>query len=274
MLLIKKIIIKDFFAFKDKTTIELNSGINILLGVNGSGKTSFINAIRLLAEGVSGEGLMKLIQEQWGGFDEVVNCNGESSSSCAQITYVFSPEELNRIHPAIEFRNEVFYRIRINRSGNDYMLGEKMWTKNESGTFIYLDFLNGSGRVSTRNEDNGSISLKEISGFGMSGRELALRQINDPVHYLPLYVVRKAIESVAVYSGFNVAEGSVLRRPTDYTAETRLSRSGSNLSLMLNELKLRSSFEFAKLERDFKDVNTNFIWIEIDTRLTVSRILL
>ncbi|MEE1021755.1 MAG: hypothetical protein U0L83_01250 [Muribaculaceae bacterium] len=116
--------------------------------------------------------------------------------------------------------------------------------------------------------------MKEISGFGMSGRELALRQINDPVHYLPLYVVRKAIESVAVYSGFNVAEGSVLRRPTDYTAETRLSRSGSNLSLMLNELKLRSSFEFAKLERDFKDVNTNFIWIEIDTRLTVSRILL
>ena len=45
--MIKELIIRDFFSFKGEHTIELNTGINILVGVNGSGKTSFLNAITM-----------------------------------------------------------------------------------------------------------------------------------------------------------------------------------------------------------------------------------
>ena len=61
--MLKSIIIQDFFSFRGKKKITLNKGVNILLGINGSGKTSFINALRLLSEGIAGDGLIKLIQE-------------------------------------------------------------------------------------------------------------------------------------------------------------------------------------------------------------------
>ena len=95
--MLKSIIIQDFFSFRGKKKIKLNNGVNILLGINGSGKTSFINAVRLLSEGIAGDGLVKLIQEQWGGYDQVVNFNGERTAPCAQITYVFNYNELNEL---------------------------------------------------------------------------------------------------------------------------------------------------------------------------------
>lgn len=39
--MIKELIIRDFFSFKGEHTIDLNAGVNILVGVHGSGKTSF-----------------------------------------------------------------------------------------------------------------------------------------------------------------------------------------------------------------------------------------
>lgn len=65
--MLKSVIIQDFFSFKGRKEITLNKGVNILLGINGTGKTSFLNALRLLYEGIAGDGLVKLIQEQWGG---------------------------------------------------------------------------------------------------------------------------------------------------------------------------------------------------------------
>jgi len=43
--MIKKITLENFFSFSEKTEIELNSGVNILVGINGSGKSNFIKAI-------------------------------------------------------------------------------------------------------------------------------------------------------------------------------------------------------------------------------------
>ena len=60
--MIKAIITQDFFSFKGENRIELNDGINILLGINGSGKTTFLNAFRLLYEGVAGIGFEKVAE--------------------------------------------------------------------------------------------------------------------------------------------------------------------------------------------------------------------
>ena len=61
--MIKELIIRDFFSFKGEHKIELNPGVNILVGVNGSGKTSFLNAITLLYEGIAGGGLSNLFRQ-------------------------------------------------------------------------------------------------------------------------------------------------------------------------------------------------------------------
>ncbi len=103
--MLKKIILRDFFSFKGETAITLNEGVNLLLGINGSGKSSFINSLRLLSEGIAGEGLVKLIQEQWGGYDQIINFNGDRKAPFSQITYVFDYNKLNVINAAANFRS-------------------------------------------------------------------------------------------------------------------------------------------------------------------------
>ena len=71
--MLKSVIIKDFFSFRGNTKISLSHGQNLLLGINGSGKTSFINALRLLTEGICGSGVENLIQTQWGGYSQILD---------------------------------------------------------------------------------------------------------------------------------------------------------------------------------------------------------
>ena len=146
--MIKRITIRDFSLFSGITTIEFNSGVNLLLGINGSGKTSLINALRLLYEGVCGDGVEKLVQEQWGGFDQIVNVNGDRTAPYCQITYEFDPTMVNRINTAAGFKSTIMYSITIRPSGTNYTLSEKIWTehqKKKNSKFIYLDFSNGRG---------------------------------------------------------------------------------------------------------------------------------
>lgn len=262
--MLKSIIIQDFFSFRGKKEIKLKKGVNIILGINGSGKTSFINALRLLSEGIAGDGLVKLIQEQWGGYNQVVNFNGERTAPYAQITYIFSYCELNELNPAAGFKADVHYRITIKRSGTSYVLNEQVYTQHKTKndtSFTYLDFVNGNGKISTRTQDG--IILQDYTNADVSGQELVLRQINDPIHYLPTHTLRKAIESIAVYNSFDVGEGSKLRVPTEFSTDIRLRKTGANLTQILNELKLNHTFDFERLENTFRNVNPYFRSIEI-----------
>jgi AAA15 family ATPase/GTPase len=55
--MISNITLENFFSFKHPTLIELNPDINILVGINGSGKSNFLKAIHLLYESIVGNGL-------------------------------------------------------------------------------------------------------------------------------------------------------------------------------------------------------------------------
>ena len=263
--MLKAIILRDFFSFKGENDIRLKDGVNLLLGINGSGKSSFINSLRLLSEGVIGEGLVKLIQEQWGGFDQIINFNGERKAPYAQVTYVFDGEKLNAINKIAKFKSDIHYRITICPSGTSYTLSEKIYAedrKKSDSKFIYLDFSNGNGKISTRVEGS-KIIFQDYSESEVSGQELILRQINDPKHYLPIHTLRKAIEQMSVYSNFNVEEGSRVRLATEFTTDVRLKKNGANLSQILNLLKLSHTFAFTRLEETFRNVNPHFKSIEI-----------
>ena len=116
--------------------------------------------------------------------------------------------------------------------------------------------------MSTQTQDS-TILFQDYSDSDISGQELILRQISDPKHYLPIHTLRKAIESISVYSNFNVEEGSRVRSTTEFSTDIRLRKNGSNLSQILNLLKLKHSFDFDRLENTFKNINPNFKSIEI-----------
>jgi predicted ATPase len=77
--MLKNITLQNFFSFGKATTIPLNAGVNILVGINGSGKSNLLKAIRLLREGIGERKLEKLIQDSWGGFESVANFGQQKS---------------------------------------------------------------------------------------------------------------------------------------------------------------------------------------------------
>jgi AAA15 family ATPase/GTPase len=70
--MITKITLENFFSFKQPTSIALNPDINILLGINGSGKSNFLKAVHLLYESIVGSGFENTFLKEWSGFNSVM----------------------------------------------------------------------------------------------------------------------------------------------------------------------------------------------------------
>ena len=258
--MIKELIIRDFFSFKGEHKIELNQGVNILVGVNGSGKTSLLNAITLLYEGISGVGLSALFR-QWGTYNAIINACGEDKPDCFSITYVFDAEVLKKIVPVSPFKKDVYYTITVFPigDGTNYSLCETLYSedsRNRKKTFSYLEFRNGIGQISVRTKSG--IDVEKYDSGMLSAQELVLRQVTDPQRYLPSFVVREAINSIAGYSKFNFDK---VRQPAEANDIKRLISTGENLSQLLSYLNNDCSFQYEKIRECLSDINPNFTGI-------------
>lgn len=255
--MIKELIVRDFFSFRGEHTIELNPGVNILVGINGSGKTSFLNAITLLYEGIAGNGLSALFR-RWGSYKSIVNACGEETPECFSLTYVFDADVLRKLVPVSPFKNDVYYRITVFPigDGTNYSLCETLYSEDNKGkkkTFSYLEFRNGVGQISVRT--NSGIEVERYDNGILSAQELVLRQITDPQRYLPSFVVREAINAIAGYSKFNFDK---VRQPAEATDMKRLMSTGENLSQLLSNLNNNYSLHYEKIKGCLSDINPNF----------------
>ena len=258
--MIKELIVCDFFSFKGEHTIELNTGVNILVGVNGSGKTSFLNAITMLYEGVAGGGLSSLFR-QWGTYNAIVNACGEVKPDCFSVTYVFDADVLRKVVSASPFKKDVYYKITVFPigDGTNYTLCETLYSEDNKGkkkTFSYLEFRNGIGQISVRTKSG--IEVEKYDDGMLSAQELVLRQITDPQRYLPSFVVREAISAIAGYSKFNFDQ---VRQPADANDVKRLISTGENLSHLLSNLNNNYTFQYEKIIECLSDINPNFTGI-------------
>ena len=258
--MIKELIVRDFFSFKGEHTIELNTGVNILEGVNGSGKTSFLNAITMLYEGVAGGGLSSLFR-QWGSYNAIVNACGEVKPDCFSVTYVFDADVLRKVVSASPFKKDVYYKITVFPigDGTNYTLCETLYSEDNKGkkkTFSYLEFRNGIGQISVRTKSG--IEVEKYDDGMLSAQELVLRQITDPQRYLPSFVVREAISAIAGYSKFNFDQ---VRQPADANDVKRLISTGENLSHLLSNLNNNYTFQYEKIIECLSDINPNFTGI-------------
>lgn len=260
--MIKEIILQDFFSFKGVNKVRLNDGLNLLLGINGSGKSTLLNAIRFLYEGVLGEGVEKLFQEKWGGFACVANANYEELPDTIKLTYVFDSRKLRQTSPKSPFNNDPCYEITIRRIGvSGYSLGERIYAADSrmaEQEYTYLSFRDGKGEITVYHHD-GVKSEPAIFGPETSSQELILRQISDPLRYLPLHTLKSAITSMTIYSTFNTNGESRLRRPVEYNSSTRLLHDGNNLVQLLSNLKNTDSRCYARIEEALGVVNPNFL---------------
>jgi predicted ATPase len=271
--MIQKIRLTNFFSFKDEE-IHLEEDANILLGVNGSGKTNLIKAIKLLREGVSGEdALKKLIVEKWGGWENIYCKAGENSQfpNSIGLEFTLGADALSKY--GFGFFENVLYKVILIKKPNkdNYYVSESLGTLNQEGQekFTYITFHNGKGKLhehASFQGNPGQEQLQEpdqkygrlISYDDQDPQELVLGRIFDSDRYYEINTVRKAISDLAYYPYFNTSPESQIRRAVHATGSKKLNADGGNLPQILNTLKINHKNEYGKIVTALQEVNENF----------------
>lgn len=254
--MIKSIRLTNFYSFKN-TTINLNQDINVIVGINGSGKTNFLKAIRLLKTGVSGSELKELILEKWGGVDEIF-FKGQDISEFKHsigLEFIFDKNIISKY--GYNFNHDICYKIVIIKSSglNQYFINETIGTIEG---YKYLDFNNGRGRIAERVNEEVFSQVKFVKYIDYDPQELVLSKIFDSERYWPLDSLRKAISDLMVYDYFDTTPNSPIRKAMKATSGKKLLADGSNLPQILNTIKINHKKEFQRIVQLLNDVNENF----------------
>jgi predicted ATPase len=254
--MIKEIKITNFYSFREET-IKINPNTNILIGINGSGKSNFLKVLRLLKEGVAGIGLRKHIIDNLGGFD---NCFFKGSNvndlHTISIEYIIEGDKISQKNYGFRFTDDITYRITLVKSLSlsNYYIQEKI--ENDRG-FIYLDFNNGIGHLNEKvAEQNNKTRLVRYDDY--DPQELALKEVSDTDRYFALTTLKKAIKDIVVYDYFDTTPKSPIRRPMLPTSEKRLISDGTNLPQILNTIKINHKPQYKKIVEMLNEVNPNF----------------
>lgn len=264
--MLAKITLENFFSFGEKTEIPLNKGVNILVGINGSGKSNLLKAIRLLHEGVAGKGFQKMFLEEFGGFDGVVNASG-GKKDFIRLIYEFDGLFLKEsMINQIDIEGNAIYEINIRRSGlSSYILNESVKagkSYSEGKTVVILESGNGKATL-TGDEISKDVELIPKDIDYSNGNELAVRQfLFHPTSILN--AIKMAISNICTYQQFNTSPQSILRNPVNYGIDERLARDGSNFASLLQRMKNQDALKFDKIIEKLQKVNPQFTSLDFD----------
>jgi hypothetical protein len=134
----------------------LNNGANVLVGINGSGKSNFFKAFDLLNEAINGKGLRRHILEL-GGVNEIL-FQGEREHDEISIELTLSLPKSFREIGENPIGEDIFYNLTIVPTQTEYFLKEKLFSKSE----LYFE------------RDGVNIKVHNIKGVLISYRELEL----------------------------------------------------------------------------------------------------
>lgn len=249
--MIKSIHLQNFFSFKDEK-IDFEEGVNVFVGVNGSGKTNLFKAFELLQCATEGVGLKKLIIDEWGGFDNMVFVNNHECG----VNLTFEVILPNAQDVGYVNNSSIYYTINISRKDKaNYRVSERVYQYIEQeSTEKYLHFENG---VSATPKEIHAQYDADIDAF-----EAALGKISYTDKTLG--ALRKLLSSVSIYGSFDTTLYSKIRQAVLPTQEKKLLPNGSNLVALLNDLKQKDADAFKKIVEALHKVNENYVGVEFE----------
>ncbi len=260
--MIKQIQLQNFLSFRN-LTIELNPGLEIMVGINGAGKSNFFRAIDLLRQGVSKKQLKEFVIDRMGGLDNLLfkERNANPAIESTTLRFVFDGITVSESEP--ELTDDLIYTITLKRlpASSNYYVTEKV---ESSRGLLYLEFNSGSGELREgKSENNGDSNLIKYTGF-VSPQELALSQVFDSNRYPELSALRNAINEIEVYHYFDTTPASLIRKPALPTSEKRLLPTGANLPQILNTMKINNRSNFNRVVEFLKEINPHFTEIDFN----------
>ncbi len=256
--MIKSIRLQNFFGFQD-CTVNLEPGANVLVGINGSGKSNFLKAVELLVEGIGKNNFKKTFFNGFGGFDSCLFYGAEDDIQIA----------VDMITSSVNSAFDCSYDLNISKyfGNTDYLFSEKL---DFPKLKIREIFINNNGDVTIqkgRNKDESQPELRD-------SKESMLHEIKG---IMPNQFLSRLLK-IKNYKNFDTGSKSELRQPVIGTMEDVVSENGSTLPQVLNYIKNNNRQTFKLITSATNKVNSNFEDIEfqqvggkIELRLVESR---
>ncbi len=226
--MIKSITLKNFFSFEEQT-VRLNPKVNLLVGINGSGKSNFIKAFELLRFGIN-EGTVHTKINDWGGMGKVRNfANREAEKIGLELV-------LNSKAYAKETGEDLQYELSTTKGGDLYVWMEKV-SKGE-------------------NEKIEVVREKAL----LSGSQLLDIEWVTGNHEMEMF--ENFLRQIVIYETIDTTENGVKKtNKAKRNGEVeRLSQDFKNLADLLHSMskspKRRAAFE--EIEKVVNRVNINF----------------
>lgn len=263
--MIKSITFENFFSFGPPQKVELNADTNILIGINGSGKSNFLKGIEFLYEAVCGIGIEKLFLQRWGGFDSVSNFAAPDKDKIT-LTYEFdiSREQYIKNDWLLGFTRLIpyqsfFYKIIIRRIGTvNYGIYEALYQDiiEEKDNTAYRKYYIKRDIIDLFYNERGfqKEDIKDIVKDFRSEAELAVRSVagvlfND---------IREYLQKMSTYEHFNTTAKSPIRELASHYSDKVLLSDGINLASILSNLNVNDIDAFDLIQEQLRKVNPNF----------------
>jgi predicted ATPase len=186
---------------------------------------------------------------------------GDRSTTPIVLTFNLDPSAMGK-----KESHELNYQIMLRNvsDGTNFSLIENLFTVGieENDPRYYLAFLNGKGKYwnYSKNFERWDVDEYDLG----DGRNLALSMISPSTDRSYINLIRNKLRNLHVYEHFDTAIGSKIRRPVIATSEKRLIDDGSNLSQMLNTIKINDKDNHARLINQLKAVNDQFTGIDFN----------
>jgi predicted ATPase len=250
--MLKSIRLVNFYSFRD-TTIELNQGVNVLVGINGSGKSNFLKVFELLNEAINGRRLRRYILEIGGVNEMLYQGERENDEIIIQLTFDGSVFEKEEDEDDEEFKGETYYQIKILPTQTEYYLEEKAWNDADK-VYFYKEGEKVNVAAWFR-------SLKDTPLYH-NGLELFMLSesffTNTPMSGGGFVGLFNTLKSLAYITTINTTSKSPIRKPVLAIPETDIINGGDNLVQVLNTIKINDKKTYKKIIEALQRVNPYF----------------
>lgn len=235
--------------YKNLHEVDLDlKPLNILIGVNGAGKSNFLSFFRLLSEGAK-EKLADKIGDM-GGFNEI-----RRRGSNEAIEWALTFESLQSVLPQ-KINETVFYTGILASRGSSYSIRKEELSQPPSTGFdenyYYLRAAEGRPNILKSRKFADEEKIEEDS-TPYSDHELLIAQVGDRRTYPLLNEVRSLLSDWITFRGFG--EGAIENiskpQPLKVVEPLRLNPAGDNLLSVLYSLRDSDS---SSIYRRLKDL--------------------
>jgi len=227
--MIDSITLTNFFSFKEQT-VCLNPKVNLLVGINGSGKSNFIRAFELFRYGINEASVKEKIRI-WGGTDKVARFSNDD-------------DEVDVFNVYINIKNTFL-------TGNyDKLVYGISYFKNDEGVYNYLD----EQVVLYEGKKDNVIFERELKGE-------QLLDVNVITGNQTLETLEHFLKQLIVYDQINVSASGVLKsnEASRSNGKERLGVNFQNLVPLIYSFKRQPETKeiFDKIQSALTKVNVN-----------------